>query len=278
MSRPSISCCFPAYNDGGTIASMVVMADLILRQISDDYEIIVGDDQSSDYTGEVLDELTRHIPHLRVFHHPKNKGYGGNLRFLFAQATKEYIFYTDGDGQYDVREMVKLAARVRPGVDIINGYKISRNDPIHRIILGRVYHHLMKMAFGFKIRDVDCDFRLMRRRCFEQVTLKEKDGTFPLEMVTKFTRAGFVFDEVPVHHYHRVYGISQFFNWKRLMRVLRDISRMWIELVAFGGADVSVHRVDTSFYPSANGHAATGVPDIEPSAITTSAVEPSLRN
>ncbi len=231
MPRPSISACFPAYNDGGTIASMVIIAAATLRQVTDDYEIIVGNDGSSDYTGQVLDELKPLVPELRVFHHPQNKGYGGNLRFLFAQAQKELVFYTDGDAQYDVRELVKLSARMQPGIDIVNGYKISRNDPIHRIIIGRLYHHIMKLAFGFKIRDVDCDFRLIRRACFDAVTLESKDGTLPLEMVKKFTDVGFVFEEVPVHHYHRVYGISQFFNVPRLLRVVRDITGLWIKLV-----------------------------------------------
>lgn len=231
MPRPSISACFPAYNDGGTIASMVIMAAATLRPLTDDFEILVGNDGSWDYTGQALDELKPLVPQLRVFHHAQNKGYGGNLRFLFDQATKDLVFYTDGDGQYDPRELTKLVERMRPGIDIVNGYKISRNDPYHRIVIGRLYHHLMKLMFGFKIRDVDCDFRLIRRHCFEAVELRERDGTFPLEMVKKFTDAGFVFDEVPVHHYHRAYGISQFFNWPRLLRVIRDIIRMWVQLV-----------------------------------------------
>jgi len=207
------------------------MAAATLRQVTDDFEILVGNDGSSDYTGQALEELKPLVPQLRVWHHAQNKGYGGNLRFLFGQATKELVFYTDGDGQYDPRELPKLTEKMGPGVDIVNGYKISRNDPIHRVIIGRVYHYLMKLAFGFHIRDVDCDFRLIRRHCFEEVELSERDGTFPLEMVTKFTYAGYVFEEVPVYHYHRVFGMSQFFNWRRLLRVVRDLSRMWIKLV-----------------------------------------------
>ncbi len=228
---PSITACFPAYNDGGTIPSVVLEAIITLRQLTDDFEVIVGNDGSSDYTGEVLDELARHYPELHVVHHPKNLGYGGNLRSIFALATKDLVFYTDGDAQYDVRELKLLVPEMRPGIDIVNGYKISRNDPIHRIIIGRLYHHLMRLMFGFKIRDVDCDFRLIRRRCFDAVTLESPDGTLPLEMVKKFTDAGFVFAEVPVHHFHRVYGQSQFFNWRRLIRVIGHILRLWIMLV-----------------------------------------------
>lgn len=227
----SISACFPAYNDGGTIASIVVTSILTLQQITDDFEIIIGNDHSSDHTGEILDELAKQYPSLRVIHHPQNLGYGGNLRAIFAQANKDWVFYTDGDAQYDVRELALLIPAITPQIDIVNGYKISRNDPLHRVIIGRVYHHIMQLMFGFPIQDVDCDFRLIRRKCFDAVTLESRDGTLPVEMVKKFHDAGFKFAEVPVHHFHRVYGRSQFFNVRRLLRVVKDITKLWIKLV-----------------------------------------------
>ncbi len=227
----SISACFPAYNDGGTIASIVVTSILTLQQITDDFEIIVGNDHSSDHTGEILDELAKQYPQLRVIHNPQNLGYGGNLRAIFAQTSKDWVFYTDGDAQYDVRELALLIPAITPQIDIVNGYKISRNDPFHRVIIGRVYHHIMRLMFGFPIQDVDCDFRLIRRKCFDAVTLESRDGTLPVEMVKKFHDAGFKFAEVPVHHFHRVYGRSQFFNVRRLLRVVKDITKLWIKLV-----------------------------------------------
>ena len=96
-------------------------------------------------------------------HHPNNRGYGGALQTGFRSATKELIFYTDGDAQYDPAELAVLWAQMTPDVDLVNGYKISRSDPLHRIVIGRVYHHIVSLLFGLKVRDVDCDFRLMRR-------------------------------------------------------------------------------------------------------------------
>jgi len=229
--RPSISAVFPAYNDAGTIPSMVLRAAMTLRALTDDFEVIVTNDGSADYTAAVLDELAATCPWLRVIHHPANRGYGHALRSGFGAATKELVFYTDGDAQYDPAELALLHPRMVDGVDIVNGYKISRNDPWHRIVIGRLYHHAMRLAFGYPIRDVDCDFRLIRRHCFEAVTLESPDGTLPLEMVKKFTDAGFTFAEVPVHHFHRVYGRSQFFNVARLARVTREIGRLWWKLV-----------------------------------------------
>ena len=210
---------------------MVIASILTVRSFTNDFEIIVGNDHSSDHTGAVLDELVRIYPQLKVIHHPKNLGYGGNLRAIFTQASKEWIFYTDGDAQYDVRELALLIPAITPQIDIVNGYKISRNDPFHRVIIGRVYHHIMQLMFGFPIQDVDCDFRLIRRKCFDAVTLESRDGTLPVEMVKKFHDAGFKFTEVPVHHFHRVYGRSQFFNVRRLLRVVKDITKLWIKLV-----------------------------------------------
>jgi glycosyltransferase involved in cell wall biosynthesis len=229
--KPSISAVFPAYNDGGTIPSMALRAVMTLRELTDDYEVIVTNDGSADYTGAVLDELADICDCLRVIHHPDNRGYGHALRTGFAAARKDLVFYTDGDAQYDPAELALLYPHMVDGVDIVNGYKISRNDPWHRVVIGRIYHHLMRFLFGYPIRDVDCDFRLIRRRCFDAVTLESPDGTLPLEMVKKFTDAGFRFTEVPVHHYHRVYGRSQFFNVPRVLRVVREIGRMWWKLV-----------------------------------------------
>ncbi len=226
-ARPSISAVFPAYNDGGTIPSMVLRVRATLRELCDDYEIIVTNDGSADYTGSVLDELATVYPELTVLHHPQNKGYGHALRSGFGAATKDWVFYTDGDAQYDPGELKLLVAEMDEGVDIVNGYKISRNDPWHRIVIGRVYHHLMRLLFGYPIRDVDCDFRLIRRSCFEAVDLQSPDGTLPLEMVKKFSDKGFRFVEVPVHHYHRIYGQSQFFNLPRLVRVVFEIIGLW---------------------------------------------------
>ncbi len=229
--RPSISAVFPAYNDGGTIPSMVLRAASTMRRFTDDFEVIVTNDGSGDYTAEVLDELAAAYPFLHVIHHPANRGYGHALRTGFAAASKDLVFYTDGDAQYDPAELELLYPYMREGVHVVNGFKISRNDPWHRILVGRIYHHLMRLLFGFAIRDVDCDFRLIRRECFDAVTLESPGGTLPLEMVKKFTDAGFQFAEVPVHHYHRVYGQSQFWNVPRLVRVVGEIARLWWRLV-----------------------------------------------
>jgi glycosyltransferase involved in cell wall biosynthesis len=210
---------------------MVIVTLRTLAKVVDDYEVVVVNDGSSDHTAEVLDELAQFYPRLRVVHHARNRGYGGALRSGFANARKEWIFYTDGDAQYDPRELPKLVEALTEGVTVVNGYKIARNDPLHRLVIGRLYHYFVKLAFGFRLRDVDCDFRLIHRGAFDRVSLESDSGTICVEMVKKFQDAGFQFAEVPVHHFHRAYGRSQFFNFRRLFRTGIQLGRLWWKLV-----------------------------------------------
>jgi len=229
--RMGLSVVFPAYNDAGTIASMVVAARLAARRLADDYEIVVVNDGSADHTAEVLSELESVFPELRVVHHPKNRGYGGALRTGFQTATKELIFYTDGDAQYDPREMESLFAVWGEGSDFVNGVKIGRSDPLHRAVIGRIYHWFVRFSFGLDLKDVDCDFRLFRRAIFDKVVLTKDSGVICVELMKKVHDHGFRIQQVPVHHYHRAYGRSQFFNPRRVIRTLLDLARLWNDLV-----------------------------------------------
>jgi glycosyltransferase involved in cell wall biosynthesis len=233
----AISAFFPAYNDAGTIASMVVSIDRTLRslparhpELSEDYEIIVVNDGSRDHTAEVLEELKSRYPRLRVITHQKNRGYGGALRTGFGSATRDLVFYTDGDAQYDPRELERLVADLRDDVDMVQGYKIQRNDPLERKLIGKMYHSLVNWLFDLRMRDVDCDFRLIRRSMFDRIKLESDSGIICVELMTKFRQAGGRLTEVPVHHYHRAYGVSQFFNLRRVARVGLDLATLWFRL------------------------------------------------
>jgi glycosyltransferase involved in cell wall biosynthesis len=227
----SLTVFFPAYNDSGTIASLVITALQSASKLTPNYEVIVVNDGSSDSTARILTELERVYPQLKVVTHEVNRGYGGALRSGFANASKDVIFYTDGDAQYDPAEVELLWPQMTPGVDLVNGYKISRSDPWHRIVIGRIYHHTVKLLFGLHVRDVDCDFRLLRRSIFDRVRLEKNSGVICLEMMKKIQDAGFQIVEVPVHHYHRAHGQSQFFNFRRVIRTGIDVLKLWHALV-----------------------------------------------
>lgn len=230
VGNNSLSIFFPCYNDARTISSLVIEADKIASELTDNYEIIVIDDYSNDDSKEVLKELSKKYNHLHVIMHKVNKGYGGVLKSGFSSACKNLVFYTDGDGQYDVGELKILYKAMREGIDVVNGYKIERNDPFYRILIGKIYLCLMRLLFNFRIRDVDCDFRLIRKEALREITLIHDSGVICLELIKKLENKNCVFAEVPVHHYFRTYGKSQFFNFRRLFKTGIEILVLWKEL------------------------------------------------
>ena len=220
-----LSIIIPALNEAGNIGPLATRCRAVIERLGVQAEILVVDGGSSDGTVQEATEAG-----ARVIQQ-EGRGYGGALRTGFATATRELVFYTDGDAQYDPAEMVVLWRAFNDEVDLVNGYKISRSDPLHRIIIGRVYHHTVKILFGLTVRDVDCDFRMMRRSIFDKVRLEKNSGVICLEMMKKITDANFRIAEVPVHHYHRAYGRSQFFNFGRLARTAIDVFKLWFALV-----------------------------------------------
>jgi glycosyltransferase involved in cell wall biosynthesis len=233
--RPSISIFFPFLNDWGTAGSLIALASATVSQLTDDWEIIIIDDGSTPENRKAIDDIVKAMKgaekQIRVIHHEKNSGYGGALIRGFKEAKKELVFYTDGDAQYDPREVRLLYERMTPNIDMVNGYKIRRNDPWYRIVMGRLYHLFVKMAFRLPIRDTDCDFRLIRRSVFEKVMLFETTGTICTELVKKIDHFGFNIVEVPVHHFWRTSGKSQFFNMRRLAKTATNLGNLWWKLM-----------------------------------------------
>ena len=152
--RPSISFFFPAFNDAGTIRLLVEDGLRVLPTLTDDFEIIIVNDGSFDETGPIADELAAQYSQVRAIHHPLNLGYGAALRSGFGAASKDLIFYTDGDRQFDVGELPKLI-EVIDGAGIVSGYRIARAEGQDRRLSSNVYNFVTKKLFGLDIRDVD---------------------------------------------------------------------------------------------------------------------------
>lgn len=239
----SLSVFFPAYNDAATIAGLIDKADRAARQVSDDYEIIIVNDGSRDDTAAVLERLRETQPCLRVVTHQRNRGYGGALRSGFAAARHEWLFYTDGDGQYDPGELSRLVDSLAPGVDVVNGFKRRRGDSWVRIGLGAIYNTMVRALFGLRIRDVDCDFRLIRRQALDRLTLVSDSGAICVELVRKLQDLGARFAEAPVSHYHRRHGRSQFFTVPRVARTASQLVRLWWTLIRKNRVSVRQHEL-----------------------------------
>ena len=237
----SISVFFPAYNDAPSIASLVEKAFDVLRERALNFEVIVVNDGSSDGTASVLAGLQQRFGDaFRTVTHPENRGYGAALRSGFSAARKDFVFYTDGDGQYDVGELPKLLDRMEADVGLVNGYKLERSDPWRRIVIGNVYNRFARLIFRIDLRDIDCDFRLIRRSLLEEIHLSSTSGTICVELVRKLELSPYRVVEVGVHHYPRLHGRSQFFRFRSLMTTLYQLLQLYGRLVvapAFTGKD-----------------------------------------
>jgi len=240
----------------------VALAVATAQKYTDDWEVVIVNDGSilsnREALGSIVDILNikyqksniknKVSNRIRIIDHEKNRGYGGALRSGFAAASKDLIFYTDCDAQYDPRELGLLMKEMIPAfsrsggirrgeVGMVNGYKIKRNDPWYRTVAGRLYHHMVKLAFCIPIRDTDCDFRLIRREVFDKVKLFENTGTICTELVKKVDQAGYKIVEVPVHHYWRTSGKSQFFNFGRLFKTGTNLLSLWWKLIVIRAYD-----------------------------------------
>lgn len=234
---PSISVFFPCYNDSKTIGSLVESAFGVLQNLTNNYEVIVVDDGSKDESRTVLKVLAKKYKKLKLVFHKKNKGYGGALKSGFAESEKDLVFYTDGDGQYDVSELPLLYSLMTPDVNFVNGIKMRRSDAPHRVFFGNLHKFANRWLFWLPIYDVDCDFRLIRRGIIKSIKLDSNSGSICIELVKKAERAGAVFRQVSVHHYDRKYGQSQFFKLPKIIATYIDIATLWIKLMVVDKLD-----------------------------------------
>lgn len=221
MASHSISACAPAFNEAGNIGRVVRALDETLRGVGVDYEIVIVDDGSRDATPEILGGLSDAIASLRLITHARNEGYGKSLRDAFAAATKDYVFYTDGDGQFDLAQMRDFLPFL-DGRNAVVGYRVGRAEGALRKFFSRGYNALVRVLFGVKVRDVDCSFKFLPRRELQSLALRSDKFFIDTELMVKLTRAGVPTLERGVQHLPREHGRSTV-SPKHVFTTVREI-------------------------------------------------------
>jgi putative flippase GtrA len=209
----SLSIFFPFYNDEGTVERQVDMAYDHGRKYTDDLEVIaMHGGNSRDGTFAKIKEVKKKYPDLVVVDKSDNwEGYAV-IKYGFKAATKDWVFYTDGDAQYHLEEDLGrlVGKQLETNADVVNGYKGRRGDNFLRTFLGNIYAKVSSLVFELPIRDTDCDFRLIRRSLMNKVSLDSSDASILAELIKKLEMAGAKFVEIPVSHYEREYGTSNY--------------------------------------------------------------------
>lgn len=219
---PSISAVLPAYNEEANITRTARAVAEVLEGLGVDYEVIVVDDGSKDHTAEVAQALSKQNPRVRLVQHGVNQGYGSALATGFAAATKELVFMTDGDAQFDVSELAKLLP-LMDDADLAMGYRAPRKDPLIRRLNAFGWNLLGTTLFGYTARDVDCAFKLFRRSILDDICVQSRGATYTLEFLVRLKRKGYRIKEIPVKHLPRTAGAQTGARPDVIMRAFREL-------------------------------------------------------
>jgi glycosyltransferase involved in cell wall biosynthesis len=221
----SLSVFFPCYNERENIESLVFEAAEVLDGLGREYEIIVVDDGSTDGTGPLADALAAKVPTLKVVHHAVNSGYGMALRSGFQAASKDLVFYTDGDRQFDLKELPGILPLMEH-FDIVSCYRLNRREGLIRRFNAFCWTRLVCLLFGLKLKDIDCAFKLYKREIFDRFELVSTGALIDTEILARAARKGYTITQVGVHHYPRLAGQSTGANVKVIIRAFAELFKL----------------------------------------------------
>ncbi len=231
LPKLNISVFFPAYNEAANLEQLTTRTVEILRKVAQEWEVIIVDDGSRDNTPEVANQLVQKYPGVRYIRHKKNQGYGGAVKTGLQSAKLDWIFFTDGDGQFDTREIELLLPHTETH-DFIAGYRIKRQDNFIRSLNALAWGTLVRTLFGLqgKVRDIDCAFKLFQRRVVDQTEFKASGAMISTELLAHAKKLGMKFKEVGVHHYPRIAGTQTGANPGVILRAFKELFKLYRQL------------------------------------------------
>jgi glycosyltransferase involved in cell wall biosynthesis len=225
QKRYSISVFFPCFNEQASVETLTRKTVSVAGKLTDDFEVIIVNDGSRDDTAAIADRLAKEMPQVRVVHHPHNLGYGHALRSGFKAATKELVFYTDGDSQFNIEELADILPLIDQ-CDIVSCYRLNRQEGLMRKINAFCWTRLVCFLFGLKLRDIDCAFKLYRRKIFDGMNLISTGALIDTEVLARATRKGCTIVQRGVRHYPRVAGRPTGANIRVILRAFRELFRL----------------------------------------------------
>ncbi len=231
----ALSYFFPAHNEEGNVEALVADALTALPALAETFEIIIVDDGSTDRTGAIADELAAARPdRVRAVHHPTNLGYGAALRSGFRAARFDWVGFTDGDRQFAVGDLGRLAARIAEAdePDVVVGFRIHRADPLIRTLYARSYRLANRIFFGLRVTDVDCACKLFRRDSLRDLRIESGGAFFSAELLIKLEAEYRSVAEVGVPHYARTVGSATGARPSVVLRAVRDFWNLRLRLWA----------------------------------------------
>lgn len=230
MQRPtlnplSLTIFYPCYNEEANLERVTLAALEIAGEIADDYEVIIVNDGSRDRTAEIADALAAEHEAVRAVHNNPNLGYGGALQRGFREASKDWVFYTDGDGQFDFKELPKLLPLLETH-DIVSCYRLDRKDSLMRKLNAWCWCRLVNLLFGFDLRDVDCAFKIFPRTLFDRISMKSTGALIDTEILAKAHFLGYRIAQLGVHHYPRTAGEQTGANIGVIARAFKELFKL----------------------------------------------------
>lgn len=228
---PSLSAFFPARDEEANVVPMVEGLLRILPAVAARWELIIVDDGSRDATGRLADALAREHAAVRVVHHATSRGYGGAIRAGLAAARYDYVFFTDGDCQFDPAQITRLIAALGRA-EVVVGYRHARSDPRLRRLNAASWNLLVRALFRLPVRDVNCAFKLFRRSALAGIAPEADGAMVSAELLARLVRAGHRIVEVPVDHYPRRHGVPSGASPRVVARAFVELFRFYRRLRA----------------------------------------------